>query len=115
MNKDPYATAEESASVMAKNVNPGRKSAIEKVAWLIAGKFLDEQGVSDAAYTRGLHEIAVNLAEKNAELLEASMKVLEWFEAEDDHSKADFYQRMQMCRDAEEMIRAAIAKATGQA
>jgi hypothetical protein len=47
------------------------------------------------------------------ELLEASMKVLEWFEAEDDHSKADFYQRMQMCRDAEEMIRAAITKATG--
>lgn len=47
------------------------------------------------------------------ELLEASMKVLEWFEAEDDHSKADFYQRMQMCRDAEVMIRAAIAKATG--
>ena len=47
------------------------------------------------------------------ELLEASIKVLEWFEAEDDHSKADFYQRMQMCRDAEEMIRAAIAKATG--
>ena len=47
------------------------------------------------------------------ELLEASMKVLEWFEAEDDHSKADFYQRMQMCRDAEEMIRTAIAKATG--
>ena len=47
-------------------------------------------------------------------LLEASMKVLEWFEAEDDHSKADFYQRMQMCRDAEEMIRSAIAKATGK-
>ena len=49
------------------------------------------------------------------ELLEASMKVLEWFEAEDDHSKADFYQRIQMCSDAEEMIRAAIAKATGGA
>ena len=48
------------------------------------------------------------------DMLEASMKVLEWFEAEGDHSKADFYQRMQMCRDAEEMIRAAIAKATGQ-
>lgn len=47
------------------------------------------------------------------ELLEASMKVLQWFEAEDDHSKADFYQRMQMCRDAEELIRSAIAKATG--
>lgn len=71
MNKDPYATAEESASVMAKNVNPGRKSAIEHVGRLIEEKFLDEQGVSDAAYTRGLHAIAVDLAEKNAELLEA--------------------------------------------
>lgn len=48
------------------------------------------------------------------QLLEASMRVLEWFEAEDDHSKADFYQRMQMCRDAEEMIRSAIAKALGE-
>jgi hypothetical protein len=60
-------------------------------------------------------EAAAELRRQHAritELLEASMKVLEWFEAEDDHSKADFYQRMQMCHDAEEMIRAAISKAT---
>lgn len=48
------------------------------------------------------------------ELLEAAKLVLEWYEAEDDHSGTDFYQRMQMCRDSEDAIRAAIAKATGE-
>ena len=45
------------------------------------------------------------------ELLEAAKLVLEWYEAEDNHSGTDFYQRMQMCRDSEDAIRAAIAKA----
>jgi len=49
------------------------------------------------------------------DLLAAAELVLAWYEAEDDHSKADFYQRMQMCRDAEIAIRAAIAKARGKA
>ena len=48
------------------------------------------------------------------EMLEAAKLVLEWYEAEDNHSGTDFYQRMQMCRDSEDAIRAAIAKATGQ-
>lgn len=48
------------------------------------------------------------------ELLEAAKLVLEWYEAEDNHSGTDFYQRMQMCRDSEDAIRAAIAKATGE-
>ena len=44
--------------------------------------------------------------------LEAAAKlVLDWYEAENDHSKADFYQRMQMCRDSEDAIRAALSKA----
>lgn len=47
------------------------------------------------------------------ELLEAAKLVIAWYEAEDDHSKADFYERMQMCRDSEAALRAAIAKATG--
>lgn len=43
------------------------------------------------------------------ELLEAAQKVLAWYEAEEDHSKEpDFYKRM-------DAIRAAIAKATGEA
>jgi hypothetical protein len=51
----------------------------------------------------------------NQELLEAAKLVIAWYEAEDDHSKADFYQRLQMCRDSETACRAAIAKAEGQA
>ena len=47
------------------------------------------------------------------ELLEAANLVLSWYEAEEDHSKADFYQRMDMCRASETAIRNAIAKATG--
>lgn len=49
------------------------------------------------------------------ELLEAAKLVIAWYEAEDDHSKADLYQRLQMCRDSEAALRAAIAKATGEA
>jgi hypothetical protein len=52
-------------------------------------------------------------AEK-AELLEAAKLVIAWYEAEDDHSKADFYQRLEMCRDSETALRAAIAKAEGE-
>ena len=47
------------------------------------------------------------------DLLEAAKLVIAWYEAEDDHSKADFYQRMDMCRTSEAALRAAIAKATG--
>ena len=48
------------------------------------------------------------------DLLEAAKLVLAWYESEDDHSKADFYERMEMCRASEMAIRAAIAKATGE-
>jgi hypothetical protein len=52
--------------------------------------------------------------EKNVELLEAAKQVIAWYEAEDDHSKADFYQRLEMCRTSEAALRAAIAKAEGE-
>ena len=48
------------------------------------------------------------------ELLEAAKLVIAWYEAEDDHSKADFYQRMEMCRESEAALRAAIAKVEGE-
>jgi len=47
------------------------------------------------------------------ELLEAAKLVLAWYEAEDDHSNTNFYQRMEMCRTSEAALRSAIAKATG--
>ena len=49
------------------------------------------------------------------ELLAAAKLVIAWYEAEDDHSKADFYQRMEMCRESEAALRAAIAKVEGGA
>jgi hypothetical protein len=48
------------------------------------------------------------------ELLEAAKLVIAWFDAEDDHSKADFYQRIEMCRTSEAALRAAIAKVEGK-
>jgi len=56
----------------------------------------------------------VDLEAVNQELLEAAKMVLAWYEAEDDHSKAEFYQRLEMCRDSETACRAAIAKAEAQ-
>lgn len=50
------------------------------------------------------------LVERVKELEAAAKLVLDWHEAENDHSKADFYQRMQMCRDSEDAIRAALSK-----
>ena len=48
------------------------------------------------------------------DLLEAAKLVLAWYEAEDNHSKADFDERLEMCQASEVAIRAAIAKATGE-
>lgn len=62
----------------------------------------------------GSSEANARLIAAAPELLEAAKLVLEWYEAEDNHSGTDFYQRMQMCRDSEDAIRAAIAKATGE-
>lgn len=51
------------------------------------------------------------LVERVKELEGAAKLVLDWYEAENDHSKTDFYQRMQMCRDSEYAIRSALSKA----
>jgi hypothetical protein len=59
------------------------------------------------AELRRLHEV-------NQELLAAAKRVVAWYEAEDDHSKADFYTRLVMCRESESALRAAIAKAEGE-
>lgn len=51
------------------------------------------------------------LVERVKELEEAAKLVLDWYEAENDHSKTDFYQRVQMCRDSEDALRAALSNA----
>jgi hypothetical protein len=49
------------------------------------------------------------------ELLESAKLVLAWYEAEEDFSKEpDFFKRVEMCRQSEIAIRAAIAKAEGK-
>ena len=61
-----------------------------------------------AAELRRLHEV-------NQELLEAARKILEWVEAEEDHTKGpDFWPRVLMYREAALATRAAIAKTTGE-
>ena len=59
-----------------------------------------------AAELRRLHEV-------NAELLEAAKLMIAWYETEDDHSIADFFQRLEIERRATDAISAAIAKAEG--
>ena len=73
----------------------------------VRGKF-----PTDCPY--GSSEANARLIAAAPELLEAAKLVLAWYESEDDHSKADFYERMEMCRASEMAIRAAIAKATGE-
>jgi hypothetical protein len=51
-------------------------------------------------------------AERDA-LLKAAKLVIAWYDAVADHSKADFYKRLNMCRESEAACRAAIAKAEG--
>ena len=47
------------------------------------------------------------------ELLEACKAHVEWGEAEDSHEGTTFWERVEMYRKADALIRAAIAKATG--
>ena len=91
---------------------------------------LDTQGVYEGVTVCRLHDEAAadliadagtvfhttgltpsQLVERVKELEEAAKLVLDWYEAENDHSKTDFYQRVQMCRDSEDALRAAISKA----
>lgn len=70
-------------------------------------------GRGDGFSVAGTPDADARLIAAAPELLEAAKLVIAWCEAEDDHSKADFYQRMEMCRQSEAACRAAIAKATG--
>lgn len=47
------------------------------------------------------------------ELLEAARLVLAWHDAEADFSGTTFWQRVDMCRESEAALRAAVTKATG--
>lgn len=72
----------------------------------------DARLIADAGtvfHTTGL--TPSQLVERVKELEEAAKLVLDWYEAENDHSKTDFYQRVQMCRDSEDALRAALSKA----
>lgn len=63
------------------------------------------------ADTLEIHPELEKAAEQRDELLAAAELVLAWYEAEEDHSKEpDFYKRIDMCRNSEVAIRAAIAK-----
>ena len=75
---------------------------------------MEDETIEDvkAAYALLYRDMAALRAKADG-LHEAAKLVIAWYEAEDDHSKADFYQRMQMCRDSEVATRAAIANYTG--
>ena len=88
-----------------------------KWGWLDANQAGDQRppsGVNVTWSAGQTSEANARLIAAAPELLEAAQMVIAWYEAEDDHSKADFYERMQMCRDSESALRAAIAKATGE-
>lgn len=58
----------------------------------------------------------IAMIEAAPDLLAAAELVLAWYEAEDDHTKVpDFHERVEMCRESETALRAAIAKARGAA
>ena len=77
-------------------------------ALLLAGQLESGEPVtgSAAAELRRLHKV-------NQELLEACMAMIEWDDRERDHA-VDFRKRMELCGQAFQKARAAIAKATGE-
>lgn len=76
--------------------------------------YLDIEGDQREAdqYHSILWDVMGELKAQRDELLEAAKLVLAWYEAEENHGDTDFFQRMQMCRESEDAVRAAIAKAT---
>jgi hypothetical protein len=85
---------------------------LEEAAMMLRRQHQNHIKAWDIIHQQGVELVA--LRKQKAELLEAAKMVLAWYEAEDDHSKADFYQRLEMCRDSETACRAAIAKAEGE-
>lgn len=71
MKNDPYATAEESASVMAKNLTDERRSAINHVQGKMGALGCWEQGVTAEYVAFQAQSVAYELAEQRDELLDA--------------------------------------------
>lgn len=74
-----------------------------------------EQRLSAAdSIDTSLSKRITELEAQNKALAGAAKLTIAWYEAEDDHSKADFYKRLEMCRASESALRAAIAAAEGK-
>lgn len=71
MKKDPYATAEESASVMAKGLTTKRIAAINHVLLMMDARDAYEMCGTPEYQIKELYEVAYDLAEQRAELLGA--------------------------------------------
>ncbi len=115
---DPYATAEESLSVMG-----SATAAQSEVARLIDAADLNEQGITDRQYARGVVDICVALVEQRNGLLKISQLARDVFVHQVQHF-GDMRERdgVLFRDDAEKLIfwekglaeiHAAIAKATG--
>lgn len=81
--------------------------------WFQNGRYVESEDQIICEIYGGNREDA-RLIAAAPNLLEAAKMVIAWYEAEDDHSKADFYKRLAMCRESEDALRDAIAKAEGQ-
>lgn len=90
----------------------GEREQIAKVWMMRSGEGKANASlIAEAGTVRGETGLTPRQLVERVKDLEAAAKlVLDWYEAENDHSKADFYQRMQMCRDSEDAIRAALSK-----
>ena len=67
-----------------------------------------------AAKENGEVEANARLIAAAPELLAAAKLVLAWYEAEENHGNTSFMERVEMCRESENAIRAAIDAATGE-
>lgn len=81
MKKDPYATAEESASVMAKGLTTKRIAAINHVLLMMDARDAYEMCGTPEYQIKELYEVAYDLAEQRAELLGALKQCRLEFEA----------------------------------
>lgn len=67
------------------------------------------------ACIRDLRLEADRASAQNDRLLKALQLYIRWIDAEKDHAGTDFFMRMQMCAESEDVARAAIAAATEEA
>lgn len=102
---NPYANPEESQAVMGQPASQAQM-LVER---MIEARQLDEQGISPGKYAQGLYQIAVELAEQRALLLQVAHDFSEAME-----------ERAMLCECGEtdcrtSRMRAAIARAEGGA